>query len=181
MDVNSQIRAVASGSRQDFSCLYQSLRRQMLVYALGVLAGDLPAAEDAVDEAFLDVWQKASQFSGTGNGIGWIRRIVRSKSVDWLRKNGDVKIDVSRYWADDLNGTDCCGQKLTETICDRDWLQKMLGELNTVQRETMVLFYYEEMPISRIAQLMNCPENTVKTRLHHARQKMKARHLELEV
>jgi len=180
MKINDAIKATAKGNEQAFSQLYRSLRRQMIGYALGLVAGDLPAAEDIVDEAFLNVWQKAGKFSGQGDGKAWLRSIVRNKAVDWLRKFAGEKIDPQQHFAGKFEETNSGGIELADITCDREWLRKILGELSAVQRETVLLFYYEEMPIAQIADVMECPENTVKTRLHHGRQKLRIKQLELE-
>jgi RNA polymerase sigma-70 factor, ECF subfamily len=169
MDVASTIRAVARGDRAAFDRLYRAQQRPLLAYALGLLAGDREAAEDAVDEAFLDIWRQAAAFTGSGSAQGWIRRIVRNKAVDWLRRNGSARL---AEWSDEheLRADECPGpEDLAIAANAADWLRLALARLNLDQREAVVLAYFEQRSVAEIAAIQSCPEGTVKTRLFHAR------------
>lgn len=173
MDIAATIRAVARGDRTAFDALYRAQQRPLLGYALGLLAGDREAAEDAVDEAFLDVWKQAAGFAGIGSAQGWIRRIVRNKAVDWLRRNGNARLvewsDEQELRADDTPGP----EDLAIIASDADWLRLALGRLSVDQREAVVLAYFEQRSVAEIAAIQSCPEGTVKTRLFHARLNMR--------
>lgn len=169
-DLDALLRATAQGNRAAFDQLYRAQQRPMLAYAAGLLAGDRAAAEDAVDEAFVDVWRQAGAFAGSGSAVGWIRRIVRNKAVDWLRKSGrsrhgewvpseDTRRDERPSPEADAMAADAAG-----------WLRRALAQLNLDQRETVLLCYFEERSLDEIAAIMGCPEGTVKSRLFHARQ-----------
>lgn len=163
------IRDIARGDRASFETLYRNLQRPMLGYAMGILAGDREAAEDAVDEAFVDIWRSAASYSGAGNAEGWVRRIVRNKSIDWLRRQ---KGDKSIEWSDAVEQQPEIAPNPEEMAIasgDLDWLRQGLSRLNVKQREALILCYFEERPLAEIAAIMECPENTVKTRLFHAR------------
>ena len=54
-----------------------------------------------------------------------------------------------------------------------DMIAHCSGKLPADQREALHLAFYEDLPLAEIAQVQACPENTVKTRLFHARRKMK--------
>jgi RNA polymerase sigma-70 factor (ECF subfamily) len=173
MDIASTIRALARGDRAAFDQLYRAQQRPLLGYALGLLAGDREAAEDVVDEAFLDIWKQADRFSGTGTAQGWIRRIVRNKAVDWLRRNGSARF---AEWSDEheLRADDGPGpEDLAIAANSADWLRVALGRLSVDQREAVVLAYFEQRSVAEIAAIQSCPEGTVKTRLFHARLNMR--------
>ncbi len=163
------LRKIGKGDRDAFSQYYKLQRRGLVSYAATLLAGDLNAAEDVVDDAFLDIWKKAAVYSEQGNDIGWLRRIVRNKAVDWLRKYGGIKIDISSMLGNLESHQIVNVDEMESQISDRNWLISALSDLNLQQREAVQFFYYEEMSLSEIALAMNCPENTVKSRLHYAR------------
>ncbi|HQT55478.1 MAG TPA: RNA polymerase sigma factor, partial [Phenylobacterium sp.] len=79
------LHRIAKGDRAAFTELYQRVQPQFVGYASALLAGDVDAALDVVDEAFLSIWREAGRYGGEGSADGWIRRIVRNKAVDWLR------------------------------------------------------------------------------------------------
>ncbi len=169
MDMSSDIRAIANGDRAAFTRLYQNQQRPMQAYAMGLLAGDREAAEDVVDDAFADVWNCAHRFTGSGHPQGWLRRIVHNKSVDWLRSARGGKHfesdEALALLADESAGP----EDLLAASDERTWLRTALSALNVDQRQTVILFYYEELSVQEIADYAKCPESTVKTRLFHAR------------
>ena len=167
--IETELRAIARGDRTAFDRFYRGQRRPLLAYALGLLAGDRAAAEDVIDEAFIDIWQQAGRFSGQGSAQGWVRRIVRNKAVDWLRKNGSARF--SEWSAADDNRADESPDAEATLIAGStgDWLRLALGKLSLEQREAVMLCYFEERPLAEIAAIQTCPEGTVKTRLFHAR------------
>lgn len=174
MDIATSLSAIARGDRAAFDQLYRDQRRSMQAFAIGLLAGDSEAAEDAVDEAFVDIWQQAGRYSGSGSAQGWIRRIVRNKAVDWLRKQGGGRLtewsDEAETRADD--GPDPEAQAMASN--SSAWLRRALDRLSLDQREAVMLCYFEERPLAEIAAIQACPEGTVKTRLYHARLTMRS-------
>ncbi len=167
--IATELTSIAKGDRAAFDRLYRAQRRPLLGYALGLLAGDRAAAEDAVDECFVDVWQQAGRFTGQGSAQGWLRRIVRNKAIDWLRKNGSARFAEWSAADDDRPDEGPDAEQLLIAANSGDWLRCALSKLSLEQREAVLLCYFEERPLAEIAALQACPEGTVKTRLFHAR------------
>lgn len=172
-EIDTHLRAVARGDRAAFDQLYRTMQRPMLAYAVGLLAGDRAAAEDAVDEAFVDVWRSAGSFSGSGSGTGWVRRIVRNKAVDWLRKAGSARHSEWVPQADDRHDDTPGPEAQAVALDSAGWLHQSMQRLNLEQREAVLLCYFEGCSVAEIAAIMACPEGTVKTRLFHARQTLR--------
>lgn len=173
MNIAQLIRAIAAGDRNSFDTLYRISQRPMLAYAIGLLAGDRGLAEDAVDEAFLNIWTDASGFGGTGSAQGWIRHIVRNKAIDIIRRQ---KGGRTEQWSDRFEqvAQDSPGpEDLAMQSSNSRWLNAKLQALSLEQREAVFLCYYEELSLSEIAEIMACPEGTVKTRLFHARKALR--------
>jgi RNA polymerase sigma-70 factor (ECF subfamily) len=171
MGTEELLRRIASGDRPAFTSLYTSLHPALARYAAGLLAGDADAAADVVDEAFLDVWRHAGRYEGAGSADGWIYRIVRNKAVDWLRARrerplaGEAEQARAEAMADEADTP----EQTVEKASASDELRRALDRLSPEHREAVWLCYFEERPISEIAEIAGCPENTVKTRLFHAR------------
>lgn len=98
-----------------------------------------------------------------------MRRIVRNKAIDWLRKNGSARL--SEWSAADGNRADESpdAEQLLIAGNTGEWLRLALSRLSLEQREAVLLCYFEERPLAEIAAIQTCPEGTVKTRLFHAR------------
>jgi RNA polymerase sigma-70 factor, ECF subfamily len=176
--IATELTRIATGDRAAFDRLYRAQRRPLLAYALGLLAGDRAAAEDVFDEAFIDVWQQAGRFAGTGSAQGWIRRIVRNKAVDWLRKHGSNRFAEWSAADDDRADESPDAEEQLVAANTRDWLRQALTKLSFEQREAVLLCYFEERSVAEIAGIQSCPQGTVKTRLFHARLNLRGSMLE---
>jgi RNA polymerase sigma-70 factor (ECF subfamily) len=176
VNIEWALRGIARGDKNSFSTLYADQHGLLLRYATGLLAGDREAAADVVDEAFIDIWHQAGRFSGSGSAQGWLRRIVRNKSVDWIRKQRvrplatGEQMSIFESTADSADNPEVAAQKKS----DANELRAALDRLSMDHREVVWLCYFEELPLSEIAAIVGCPENTVKTRLFHARKLLRA-------
>jgi RNA polymerase sigma-70 factor, ECF subfamily len=177
--MDTDLQQIARGDRAAFSRVYLATRLDFARYATGLLAGDRDAAEDAVDEAFIAIWQQADRYDGRGSAIGWMRRIVRNKAIDWLRKQRETTFaDTSDGLNTDTQRDDAptpfeaAAHKSTAKA-----LRAALDRLSFDQREAVWLCYFEDRSLSEIAEIAGCPENTVKTRLFHARRILRASNL----
>ena len=173
------IQAIVTGDRKSFETLYRSFQRPMLAYAIGLLAGDRELAEDAVDEAFLNIWDNAAGYSGSGSAEGWIRRIVRNKAIDLLRRQKSGRTDQWSPTHDQIAEKSPSPEEMTAHSNDALWLQAKLATLPVDQREAVFLCYFEDLSVAAIATIANCPEGTVKTRLFHARKALRGQMVDL--
>lgn len=171
MRCETQLRDIGRGDKQAFNALYSERNHGMVSYATGLLAGDSCAAEDVVNEAFFAIWAQASRFNASGSAEGWIRRIVRNKAIDWVRKQRETSMtstlesQISNETADSsLDPFEVAAKSGAKVQ-----LHRALVQLSVEHREAIWLCYFEELPLSEIAEIAGCPENTVKTRLFHAR------------
>jgi RNA polymerase sigma-70 factor, ECF subfamily len=176
MDAESKIYAVSRGERDVFEELYRKMQPVFIRYATGLLAGDRDAAEDVVDEAFIAIWQNAGAYNGQGSAAGWMRRIVRNKAVDWVRKQRKISLPGEEQLAalNQIPDTSPSPYTTAESISQTDQMRAALNSLSMNHREVIWLCYFEEKSIAEIAKIAGCPQNTVKTRLYHARLAMRA-------
>lgn len=162
---------IAKGDRIAFTQLYSDTKPGLIRYATSLLAGDVDAALDVVDEAFLTVWREAGRYSGAGSADGWIRRIVRNKAIDWLRSRRERPLPTDPeggFLRQQVDQADT-PERAVEKTSAADELRRALERLSPDHREVVWLCYFEDRSLSEIAILAGCPENTVKTRLFHAR------------
>ena len=131
--------------------------------------------EDLIDEVINDVmyvvWEKAETYNQQCQPSTWIFGIAYNKARQSLRNAGN-KDEESLDEMDDDNlvfEDNDSGLKQLEMT---DWLESALDKLSSDQRAVIELTYFQGLHYSEIAVLMECPENTVKTRMHHARKKL---------
>jgi RNA polymerase sigma-70 factor (ECF subfamily) len=131
--------------------------------------------EDLINEVINDVmyvvWEKAESYNQQCQPSTWIFGIAYNKARQSLRNAGNIDEESLDEMDGDnpLLGESDSGLKQLEMS---DWLEPALDMLSPDQRAVIELTYFQGMHYSEIAVLMECPENTVKTRMHHARKKL---------
>lgn len=131
--------------------------------------------EDLIDEVINDVmyvvWEKAETYNQQCQPSTWIFGIAYNKARQSLRNAGNNDEES----LDELEGDNLLfedndsGLKQLEMT---NWLESALDILSPDQRVVIELTYFQGLHYSEIAVLMDCPENTIKTRMHHARKKL---------
>lgn len=175
MDIAQTLGAIASGDEAAFTALYRELQAKMERYATGILAGDSEAAADVIDEAFMDIWRNAGNYDGSGAAEGWIRRIVRNKAIDWIRKQKEkVGISEGEQASYEAQADEATPESDYEKKSDGDELKREMNRLSPEHREVLWLAYYEHKSVAEISDAIDVPENTVKTRMFHARKQLKS-------
>jgi RNA polymerase sigma factor (sigma-70 family) len=163
------IRRVGGGDRMAFETLYKRYYRYLFRFVYRVTRR-LDLVEEIINDAMFVVWQKAGTVEVRSRASTWIMGIAYKKSLKSLHySNGtssDVSLDEIEY---DLPDDD-------ETMINQLEVENLavvaFGALSPDQRAVMEFAYYQEMHYSEIAEVMGCPENTVKTRMFHARKKL---------
>jgi len=129
---------------------------------------DREEAEDVVQETFIKVFQKLETFKENSGLYTWIYTIALNLSRDRLRKKQD-----NLTLEDDLVGNNDVESHVEMNI-DRAILRKELFEINSLYREVLVLFYFEDLSIKEISNLLNEKEGTIKSKLSRGRNLLKA-------
>ncbi len=144
---------------------------------------DDAAAEDLLQEVFLRVWTKAEQWNGQGACRAWLFRIATNLALNWLRserRRREQPLEVTRLndSCDDEDGTGPgwlidTAADLPEQICEAAELHRLLsGLIETLpekKREVVRLLHERELEPQEIAEMMEMPPGTVRSRLHYAR------------
>jgi RNA polymerase sigma-70 factor, ECF subfamily len=163
------IERIAASDRLAMRALF--VRHQVRVYRFVLrLVGNRQVAEDLVSEVFLDIWLHAAKFQARAQVSTWILAIARFKALSSLRRRDTDELDEVSAAAIEDPGDD---PEITIQKKERsDILRKCLSRLSPDHREIIDLVYYHEMAIREIAEIVGIPENTVKTRMFHARKRL---------
>ena len=129
---------------------------------------DIHLAEDAVQETFLKVYRSYGQFAGGSGEKTWITRIAINVCKDQLRSAWKRRVSV----VEELN--DLPDAEGPHAVEDEALLQEVLA-LKPKYREVILLYYYQDLKISEIAQALQAPESTISVRLKRAREQLKKR------
>lgn len=129
-------------------------------------------AEDALQETFIKVFTKATNFYGDENSLeAWCFKIATNESLQLLRKRKRL------FQSLDSLGDELSELVETESSPDADqsavMFQKAVMRLSTQQRIAFNLRYYDELPFSQISKITGKSENTLRTNYHFAVTKIK--------
>ncbi len=163
------LRRIGEGDIRAFDEFYGKHSRLAYGMAIRVL-GDGRLAEDAVQEAFLNVWRTASRFDARrGNPSTWLFTLVHRRAVDAVRlqqKHSYEQVDEQRVEAEESD------------VRDLDFspraVRAQLALLPRRERELLVWAHYEGLTQTEIAERSALPLGTVKSRMFHAYGKLRA-------
>jgi RNA polymerase sigma-70 factor, ECF subfamily len=154
------VTGLKAGDQGAMAQLYDRYSSVVYAVALRVL-GDTGAAEDVLQEVFLQLWRKPSAFDSARGSLGtWLAVITRNRAIDFLRKRRpetDIE-DVVLSTAPDLAG-DADRSRCAEKV------RGVLGDMTPAQRNALEMAYWEGMSHSEIADKTGEPLGTVKTRI----------------
>ena len=123
-------------------------------------------AEEIINDTFWVVWQHAGDFRGASRVSTWILGIAYRRGLKTLRYAGPAPADTE-VEAEPAADEPAKQEELNE------WLDVALRRLPLEQRTVIELAYHVGHSCEEIASIMQCPVNTVKTRMFHARRKLK--------
>lgn len=124
-------------------------------------------ADEIINDVMYVVWQRADSFNGTSRPSTWIFGIAYNKTRRYF---GDARgVDSLESLPAEAEPADNRWQERMEL---GDLLEKMFRYLSTEQRLVLELTYFHGMHYREISEVMACPENTVKTRMFHARRRL---------
>lgn len=172
LQVAELLERMAGGDEASLCVLYRAYGRRVYAFALNTLR-DSHEAEQVVVDTMFEVWRQATRFNRTCRFTTWLLGIARNKALHVMRARMPEH--------EGLDDVEAC------LVCDdsdpyreaverqrRERLMLSLEELPQAQRECLRLALHEGLSLVEIARIQDCPQNTVKTRLLKARQKVRA-------
>jgi len=165
--------ALAAGDVDALGQLYD--RYGPLAYSVSVrILGDSGRAEDAVQDAFLKLWQGAARFDARRGSLRtWVITAVRNRSIDYLRGRGaherlerEIPVDAEAEGA----GSDPWRE--VAAALEREVIENALASLPAEQRQAIELAYFGGYSHREIAEMIRVPLSTVKGRMRLALEKL---------
>jgi RNA polymerase sigma-70 factor, ECF subfamily len=158
---------VAAGDREALRELYLIYHRRVSGFLLRFThRQDL--VEEVINDTLYVVWCKAGEFRGDSRLSTWIMGIAYRHALKTLRRRGHQLFHAKPIENERLAAPDEFGAAETG-----EWVALAMQQLPTDQRMTMELAYGQGHSCEEIAKIMDCPVNTVKTRMFHARRKLR--------
>jgi RNA polymerase sigma-70 factor (ECF subfamily) len=157
------ISRVGEGDPGAFEILYRRYSRPVFALALRRL-GDRGRAEDAVQETFASIWRSAGSYrQERGPGAPWLYAVARNAIVDRSRARGEPPAEAVEVASNEAGPDDRAESSWTA------WrVHRALVELPEHERQLIELAYWSGLSQSEIADFLNVPLGTVKTRTRSA-------------
>jgi len=162
---------IAAGDVRAFEELYRAYHPRLTRF-LTTMTGRAQIVEEVLDDTMMVVWEKPQSYAGASKLSTWIFAIAYRKALKALRRHDEPM-------EDDLAETRPSPEPRPDQQLERRQTQAVLigalGELTADHRAVVDLAYFHEASYREIAEIMDCPVDTVKTRMFHARRRLRAR------
>lgn len=170
--------AIGQLYERTYNSVYQSVR---------AVIRDEDEALDIVQDSYIKGFQNLDKLSDPQRYQAWMKTLAANQARDFLRKKRPAlfteRIDENGEEID-LRREDDCLEHMPEEVLDRQETTRLMNDildtLKAEQRMAVVMYYYEEMSVREIAERLGCSENTVKSRLKYARDKIEVEVRKLE-
>lgn len=176
MDNNQVLRLLGRIEQADegaFRELYCAFSRKLYAYVLRQLS-DPAQAEEIVADTLYEVWKAPAKFRGESQFSTWLIGIARNKVLmHWRGRKPDADHDDVADLAEQLPSDAPGAFELMADQQRSEGVRHCVDKLGTDHRECVHLVFYQGMALADVARIQQIPEGTVKTRLFHARQKLK--------
>jgi RNA polymerase sigma-70 factor (ECF subfamily) len=161
------LRRIVLHDREAFRELYLLYHRRLARFLMRMSLSH-ENVEEIINDTLWTVWQKSPAFRGDSRVSTWIVGIAYRRALKSLRQSRSARVPLTDEFIDMASGIDIEAGNVTT-----QWLQCAMAELPTEQRMVMEFAYLMGHSCEEIAEIMHCPVNTVKTRMFHAREKLR--------
>ncbi len=178
------VRQAQSGDDEAFRKLVLLYERRALNLAYS-LVGNIPDAEDIVQDAFLKAYRSIGSFRGQSSFYTWLYRIISNLNIDLARKRirkkenniGEAAIIDASISSNELAhkapmGSVLRPDKSLENLELGEQIKAAIDSLSVEHREVIILREVEGLSYAEISQATGSSKGTVMSRLHHARKKL---------
>ena len=160
-----------AGSREAFQKLVERWQPRLAGFAARLTA-DREASRDLVQDAWIAIVRGLGRLDDPARFRTWAYRIVANRCADWIRRRSVRRTAAGELRTSAQNVQDAANPPESEddTMHLRAAMRRLPGE----QRNVLSLFYLDELSVADVARVLSIPPGTVKSRLHHAREALRA-------
>lgn len=164
------IARVASGDIEAFETLYRTYHPRLSRF-VGLMSAHRTLVEEVVNDTMLVVWKRAATYNRQCKVSTWIFAIAHRTTLKAWRRQDDPVDDPDN----EQRPTDIAGPEQQHSAREtRAALMRALDGLSVEQRGALILTYFHDLPYAEIADIVDCPIDTVKTRVFHGRRRLRA-------
>ena len=168
------LKKVVKKDAKAFEKLYELTSKSIFFYLYRLLQNK-ESAEDIHVEVYATVWKNADRFQGKSKVKTWMFGIARNLALNELRKKYRETQSIDRPIKDENS------YKAYNGFDRQQYIQEALMKISEKHREILDLVFFHEASYSEVAQLLEIPENTVKTRVYYAKAALKEKLVKMAV
>lgn len=176
-EMKKLIERAIEGDEQSFLKLYDAYSKKAYYIALKMCNFCEADAQDIVQDTFMEIHHSLKNLKNPENFKAWMIRILISKGSHKFRDNRDMFVDPDKFMKMESRQEQrrymIPAAELNDEA-DKNILMRMVDQLKPKQKEVLILQYFEHMSMKEIANALNVPEGTVKTRIMYARNQLKS-------
>lgn len=165
---------ITTGNEEALKCLHGRYSRALVLMAVKML-GDVGAAEEIAQDTFTKVWNCSGQYrSSKGKVSTWIFSIGKNRAIDEARRRARNHRTLNSYWA--LGSHHSEADMVDDFVMQKDrafLVGKLLDQLGHSQRIAVHLSFYEGFSHAEIAEMLDQPLGTIKTRIRLGLRKLR--------
>jgi len=159
----NDLELAKNGDNQAFARLIEQVKVKLYKTGMAILKNDDDTC-DAIQETLESAYKNLKSLNEAKYFSTWIIRIMVNKCYDIIRKNKKVAYINEKMQVED-NG-------YYEMYCNESELEIVLNKIDNDLRTVVVLYYYDDLSVAQVSEILNIPEGTVKSRLSRARDKI---------
>lgn len=171
--IGKLVDKIKNKDSQAFADLYQLTYQSLYYVALSILKNDYDA-QDAVQDSYIKILASIDSLKESKVFIAWANKIAYNISLRILEKKRDIPTEDEKfaYYQDDNMDNNPLSRAIENE--QKRKAMSLVESLDETLRTTVVLKYYQNLKLSEIAMVMDCPTGTVKSRLNTAKKHLYA-------
>lgn len=155
---------LAKGKKEAFKEIYNRYEKKMLSFFYRMLGGDIEKSKDFLHDLFLKIIERPEMFGLSKKFSSWIYAVATNMCKNEyrrasIRQNADIKHG--------LNNETIYQNDNYDARLFRNSLEKELANLDEKHRIVFILRFIEEKSVNEIAEILECPAGTIKSRIHY--------------
>jgi RNA polymerase sigma-70 factor (ECF subfamily) len=164
LEERALLELIAAEDRDALTDLYGRYHARLFKFVFR-MTRSYTAADELVNDIMLAVWRSAGSFRGDSKPSTWVFGIAYRQALKRLSRK---QLSIAPFL-----DVDQLPDGQPRTVEQEDWVRHGLDTLPAAQRLAMELVFFVGLSYDEVAAVMECPVNTVKTRMFHARRKLK--------
>jgi len=166
------INQIIGGDTQAFALLVDCYKNLVFTLALRMLK-NREEAEEVSQDTFIKIYKALPKFKGDSKLSTWVYKVPYNTSLDRIKKNSrhQNEVAIDSFTENQIKTLDNALEAM-ETVEQQETIQDCLQELSSKDSFLLTLFYFEELSLEEISQIVNMETNTVKVNIHRARKRL---------